>query len=72
VARTIYQGDYEGLGAAWGEFKAWIAANGHAVGPDLCESYPARPESSPNPADRRTELSQPLIALSDFLMTLTL
>lgn len=62
VARTIYHGDYEGLGEAWGEFKAWIAANGHAAGPDLYECYPVGPESSPNPADWRTELSQPLIA----------
>ena len=61
VARTIYHGDSEGLGEAWGEFKAWIAANGHAAGPDLSECYPVGPESSPNPADWRTELSQTLI-----------
>ena len=61
VARTIYHGDYEGLGQAWAEFKAWITANGHATGPDLYESYPVGPESSPNPADWRTELSQPLV-----------
>jgi len=29
VARTTYHGPYEGLGGAWGEFDAWIAANGH-------------------------------------------
>ena len=34
VARTVYLGAYEGLGAAWGEFMAWIAANGHTPGPD--------------------------------------
>jgi effector-binding domain-containing protein len=62
VARTSYHGDYEGLGEAWGEFKAWIAANGHSAGPDLYECYPVGPESSPNPADWCTELSQPLIA----------
>lgn len=61
VARTTYHGGYEGLGEAWGEFKAWIAANGHAAGPDLYESYTVGPESSPNSADWRTELSQPLI-----------
>src|SRR5262245_15551385 len=27
VARTVYHGDYEGLGLAWGEFAAWIAAS---------------------------------------------
>jgi effector-binding domain-containing protein len=30
VARTVYHGDYEGLGPAWGEFQAWIAAEGHS------------------------------------------
>ena len=63
VARTVYHGAYEGLGEAWGEFKAWIATNRHAAGPDLYECYPVWPESSPNPADWRTELSQPSIAL---------
>ena len=61
VARAIYAGPYEGLGAAWGEFDRWIVSNGHVAGPDLYESYLAGPESSPNPADWRTELSRPLI-----------
>jgi uncharacterized protein YndB with AHSA1/START domain/effector-binding domain-containing protein len=62
VARTVYCGRYDRLGEAWAEFKAWIAANGHSAGPDLYECYPVGPESSPNPADWRTELSQPLTA----------
>lgn len=61
VARTIYHGSYEGLGPAWGEFEAWIAAEGHTPAPDLWECYVAGPESSPNPADWRTELNRPLI-----------
>jgi len=60
AAITTYQGGYEGLGGAWGEFKAWIAANGHAMHPDLYECYAVGPESSPNPAQWRTELRQPL------------
>ncbi len=60
VARTIYQGPYEGLGAAWGEFDEWIAANGHKPGPDLWECYVAGPESSPDPARWQTELNRPL------------
>lgn len=60
VARTVYQGDYEGLGAAWGEFDAWIAAQGYATGPDLWERYLVGPESNPDPASWRTELSRPL------------
>jgi effector-binding domain-containing protein len=62
VARAIYRGPYEGLGAAWGEFSVWIAENGHATRPDLYESYLAGPESSPDPSTWRTELSKPLAA----------
>jgi uncharacterized protein YndB with AHSA1/START domain/effector-binding domain-containing protein len=62
VARTIYCGAYERLGEAWGEFKAWIAANGHSSGADLYESYPVGPESTSNPADWCTELTQRLVA----------
>ena len=60
VARTIFHGSYEGLGAAWGEFDAWIAARGFEVGPDLWECYVAGPESSADPADWRTQLNRPL------------
>lgn len=35
VARTVYHGAYEGLGPAWGEFIAWIAAEGHEPAADL-------------------------------------
>jgi effector-binding domain-containing protein len=61
VARVVYRGPYEGLGAAWGEFDAWIAANGHKPGTDLWECYVAGPESSPDPAAWRTELNRPLV-----------
>jgi effector-binding domain-containing protein len=60
VARTTYHGGYEGLGAAWGEFVAWIEAEGHTPAPDLWECYVAGPESSPDPAAWRTELNRPL------------
>ena len=60
VARTVYHGPYEGLGAAWGEFDAWIVANGHTPAPDLWECYVAGPESNPDPATWRTELNRPL------------
>lgn len=61
VARTVYHGPYEGLGAGWGEFDAWIAASGHTPRPDLWEFYVAGPESNPDPATWRTELNRPLI-----------
>jgi len=62
VARTVYHEPYEGLGGAWGEFDAWIAANGHTPGPDLWECYVVGPEASPDPADWRTQLNRPLSA----------
>ncbi len=61
VARTVYQGGYEGLAAAWGELDAWIAANGHTPAPDLWECYVAGPESGTDPAEWRTELNRPLV-----------
>lgn len=61
VARTVYHGAYENLGAAWGEFIKWIAANGHTPAPDVWECYIAGPESNSDPAKWRTELNRPLI-----------
>lgn len=64
VARTIHHGPYDGadgLGAAWSEFSAWIAANGHLACADLYESYLVGPESHSGPAQWRTELSRPLL-----------
>lgn len=60
VAQTVYHGPYEGLGEAWGEFLDWITANGHSPAQDLYQCYVAGPESSPDPANWRTELTKPL------------
>jgi effector-binding domain-containing protein len=60
VACTVYHGGYEGLGPAWGELEAWIAAEGRQTAADLWECYIAGPESSSDPADWRTELNWPL------------
>lgn len=60
IARTVYHGGYEGLGAAWGEFGAWLTANGHSPAPNLWECYVTGPESGPDPANWRTELNRPL------------
>ncbi len=62
VARTVYRGPYEGLGDAWGEFKSWIGANGHATRADLWECYQVGPETTSDPARWRTELNWPLVA----------
>ncbi|MEX2113530.1 MAG: GyrI-like domain-containing protein [Pirellulales bacterium] len=61
VARTVYHGGYEGLGSAWGEFDAWIKANGHTMAPNLWEFYVSGPESSSDTAQWRTELNRPLV-----------
>ena len=61
MARTVYHGGYEGLGPAWGEFLGWIESQGLKSAEDLWEVYAAGPESSPDPANWRTELNRPLI-----------
>ncbi|WP_333879082.1 GyrI-like domain-containing protein [Methylobacter sp.] len=60
VVRTIYQGGYEGLGAAWGEFCKWIEAEALNVQESLWERYLTGPMSSPDPDTWRTELNRPL------------
>lgn len=60
VARTIYRGPYEGLGDAWGEFRAWVQANGHQPAENLWECYLTDPHSNPDPATWQTELNWPL------------
>lgn len=61
VARTVYCGPYEGLGNAWGEFVAWIKAEGHTPAPNLWECYLKGSEASSNPNDWATELNRPLV-----------
>ncbi len=60
AARTVFQGDYEGLEAAWAEFDAWIQSHGHKPRPDLIETYLLGPETNPDPGHWRTELTRPL------------
>lgn len=60
VALTIYSGPYEGLPAAWGEFDAWMKANGHEQAENLWELYSIGPQSTSDPAGWRTELNRPL------------
>lgn len=62
LARTVYQGPYEGLAAAWGEFDSWITAQALTPAGDLWERYLVGPESSPDASGWRTELSRPLRA----------
>jgi effector-binding domain-containing protein len=61
VARAVYVGPYEGLGAAWGELRAWVASAGHACARSLWECYLTGPESETDASAYRTELNQPLL-----------
>jgi len=69
VARTVYHGPYEGLHEAWKEFGDLMKRDfgdrkeAAALQParTLWERYVVGPESSPDPADWRTELNQPLV-----------
>jgi effector-binding domain-containing protein len=60
VARTVYHGGYEGLGAAWGELQEWVKAQGLKPAPELWEVYVSGPETGKGPDSYRTELNQPL------------
>lgn len=66
VARTVYQGPYEGLAEAWGEFCEWLETSenlpqDHTTAQDLWERYLTGPESSDDPTSWRTELNRPLV-----------
>ena len=61
VARTVYQGPYEKLGAAWGEFSGWIEQQQLKTAEDLWECYLSGPESGSDPSQFRTELNRPLL-----------
>lgn len=61
VVRTIYQGPYEGLGDAWGEFIDWIESQGLKTAGDIWERYLVGPESGPDGANYRTELNRELL-----------
>jgi len=60
VARTVYSGGYEGLGAAWGQFLEALDAQGIKTTPDLWEVYTVGPESGPDATAYRTELIKPI------------
>ena len=62
VARTVFHGNYDGLGKAWGEFAQWIADNKLTAAADFFECYVIGPEATSDPAGWRTEFSWPLIA----------
>ena len=61
VARTVYHGGYEGLGAAWEEFDDRVGAHDHVLMPDLREVYLVGPWENEDPAAWQTELSREIV-----------
>lgn len=58
VVQTVYQGPYEGLPGAWGQFDRLVDEAGHQKLGELWEEYIYGPESSPDPATWRTRLNR--------------
>lgn len=60
VATAVYNGGYDGLGAAWEKFDTWIRSTGNEPAEDLWERYLVGPESGPDASRYRTEFTRPL------------
>ena len=61
VARTIHHGDYTGLRAAYEALEEWIFGHGYRSAGPPTETYLAGPDSEPDPAGYRTEVSIPVV-----------
>lgn len=57
VARTVYQGPYEGLSKAWPALQEWVRANGHAETGRFFERYLNNPDEVKDPKQYLTELN---------------
>lgn len=62
IARTVYEGSYEGLANAWREFEEWLEAQNCETAVDYWEFYLTGPESGLDPSGWETELQRPLVA----------
>lgn len=60
VARSIYQGPYEGLGGAWQEFMTAVDAGGFPASSTFWERYVVGPADTQDPAQFQTELNRVL------------
>jgi effector-binding domain-containing protein len=60
VVRTVYQGDYPDLPAAWEELNGWIKQAGYTYAPHIYERYLVSRHATQNPAEFRTEMSWPI------------
>lgn len=57
VARSVYQGPYEGLEQAWPALQKWVRENGHGETGRFWECYLNNPNEVRSPSDYRTELN---------------
>lgn len=55
MLKSAFQGDYQRLGEAWGEFDAWAAEHGLETAADLWECYVEGPETGKPASEWRTE-----------------
>jgi effector-binding domain-containing protein len=61
VARTIFRGSYEGLGAGWKQLGEWIEKQGYKAADDRWECYLKGPESSADASEWETELNRAIV-----------
>ncbi|HVZ28981.1 MAG TPA: GyrI-like domain-containing protein, partial [Asticcacaulis sp.] len=57
VVRTTCHGNYDRLGAGWGEFMGWVKEQNLNTAGDFWEIYAVNPDDSADPADWRTQLN---------------
>ena len=57
VARTVYQGPYEGLAQAWGLLNEWVVKEGHQGAGRFWECYLNNPDEAGDTSNYRTELN---------------
>lgn len=68
VARSVYQGPYEGLAQAWPALQKWVRENGHGGTGRFWERYLNNPVEVKNPSEYRTELNWVIGDRSDRLL----
>lgn len=61
TARTVHHGDYAGINAAYQALEEWLLGHGYrSAGPPI-ETYLVGPNTTPDPAGYRTEVSIPVV-----------
>jgi uncharacterized protein (DUF302 family) len=61
AAHTVHHGDYAGIGAAYQALDEWILSHGYRSAGPPTETYLTGPDTVPDPAGYRTELSIPVM-----------